>query len=101
MQGTFHWLRMRVFCYATEDEELVGGALAELAGVDEVERDEADSEHGNRILIFSCELLKQADVVPVFQRLGRELCEGLAGSLGDRVDEDCVLHLRLDKQELV
>ncbi|MCL2032657.1 MAG: exosome protein [Methanomassiliicoccaceae archaeon] len=101
MQGTFHWLRVKVFCYATENEELIGEAMAELIGTDEIECDTADSEHGNKILILSCELLKQREFVPLFQRLGKELCGELRDSLEERIDDDCVLYLRLDKQELV
>jgi len=101
MQGTFHWLRVNVFCYATENEEVIHDAMTELLGTEEFECDVADSEHGNRILIFSGELSKQKEITPVFQRLGKELIDELKGSLEERIDEDCVFYLRLDKQELV
>jgi len=101
MQGTFHWLRVNVFCYATENEESIHDAMAELLGTDEFECDIADSEHGNRILIFSGELSKQKEIVPIFLKLGKELIEDIKGRLEERIDEDCVFYLRLDKQELV
>jgi RNA binding exosome subunit len=101
MQGTFHWLRVNVFCYATENEEIVHNAMAMLMGTEEFECDVANSEHGNRILILSSELSKQKEVVPVFQRLGKDLVDELKGRLEDRIDEDCVFYIRLDKQELV
>jgi RNA binding exosome subunit len=101
MQGTFHWLRVNIFCYATENEELIHDAMAGLLGTEEFECDIAQSEHGNRILILSCELSKQKEIVPIFIRLGKDVAEELKNSLDDRIDEDCVLYLRLDKQELV
>ncbi|MDR1954511.1 MAG: exosome protein, partial [Candidatus Methanoplasma sp.] len=101
MQGTFHWLRINVFCYATENEELIHEAMAELIGNDEIECDVAESEHGNKILILSCELQKQKEIVPVFRQLGKEMADELADRLDDRIDDDCVFYLRLDKQELV
>ncbi|MCL2295897.1 MAG: exosome protein [Methanomassiliicoccaceae archaeon] len=101
MQGTFHWLRVNVFCYATENEEVIHDAMAELLGTDEFEYDTADSEHGNRILIFSGELSKQKEIMPIFLKLGKELTDDLKGCLEERIDEDCVFYLRLDKQELV
>ena len=101
MQGTFHWLRVNVFCYATEKEEVIHDALAELLGNDEFECDIADSEHGNRILIFGGELTKQKEIVPIFLKLGEELVGKIKDQLEERIDEDCVFYLRLDKQELV
>ena len=101
MQGTFHWLRVNVFCYATENEELIHEKTAELLGADELECDIADSEHGNRIVILSAELSKQRDIVPIFTRLGKDVIDEIKGHLSEKIDDDCVLFIRLDKQELV
>jgi len=101
MQGTFHWLRINIFCYATENEELIHDAMEELLGTDEFECDITNSEHGNRILIMSCELSKQKEITPIFLRLGKNISDELKDRLEDRIDEDCVFYLRLDKQELV
>lgn len=101
MQGAFHWLRINVFCYATENEELIHEAMAELVGNDEFECDVADSEHGNKLIILSCELTKQKEIVPIFIKLGKPLIDELSSELEERVDDDCVFYLRLDKQELV
>jgi len=101
MQGTFHWLRINIFCYATENEELIHDAMTELLGTDEFECDITNSEHGNRILIMSCELSKQKEIIPIFLRLGKDVSDELKTRLEDRIDEDCVFYLRLDKQELV
>lgn len=101
MQGTFHWLRVNVFCYATEDEALIHEAMTELLGTDEFECDITNSEHGNRVVILSTELTKQRDIKPVFTRLGKDVIANVCDHLDDRVDEDCVFYLRLDKQNLV
>jgi RNA binding exosome subunit len=101
MQGTFHWLRVTVFCYATENEELIRETLSELVGEDRIECDTAESEHGNRILIFRCEVLKQKEAVQLFRGFGKDLRDELIECLEERVDDDCVLYLRLDKQEFV
>ena len=101
MQGTFHWLRIRVFCYATENEELIHEKMAEFLGTDEFECDIADSEHGNRIVILSSEISKQKEVVQVFATLGKDIISEITENIEERIDEDCVFFLRLDKQEFV
>ncbi|MDR3075405.1 MAG: exosome protein [Candidatus Methanoplasma sp.] len=101
MQGTFHWLRVNIFSYATENEELIHGAMAELLGTDEFDCNIVDSEHGNRLIVLSSELSKQKDTVSFFRRLGKDLAEEIIADLDNRIDDDCVFYLRLDKQELV
>ncbi len=101
MQGTFHWLRVNVFCYATEDESIIHDAMTDLLGTDEFECDITNSEHGNRVVIFSTELTKQRDIVPIFVHMGKDVIDDVLKNLEDRIDDDCVFYLRLDKQELV
>ncbi|MDR0508799.1 MAG: exosome protein, partial [Candidatus Methanoplasma sp.] len=96
-----HWLRVNVFCYATENEEAIHDAMAELLGTAEFECDTTDSEHGNHILILSGEFSKQKEIMPIFLKFGKEFTDDLKGHLEERIDEDCVFYLRLDKQELV
>ena len=101
MQGTFHWLRIKVFCYATENEELIHEKMAEFLGTDEFDCDIADSEHGNRIIILGSEISKQREIVPVFTSLGKDVIDKIKDDIENRIDEDCVFFLRLDKQEFV
>jgi RNA binding exosome subunit len=101
MQGTFHWLRVNIFCYATENEELIHEKMVELLGTDEFECDIAESEHGNKIVILSSELSKQKEIVPLFTRLGKDIADEVKESIEERIDDDCVFYLRLDKQEFV
>ena len=101
MQGTFHWLRINVFCYATENEQLIHDSMVDLVGTDEFECDIVDSEHGNKLIVFSMEMTKQRMVDTLFGNLGREICNEVAGTLEERIDDDCVFYMRLDKQSLV
>ncbi|MCL1811500.1 MAG: exosome protein [Methanomassiliicoccaceae archaeon] len=101
MQGTFHWFRINVFCYATENEELIHDVMAELLGTDEFECDVSNSEHGNRILVLSGELSKDKEIIPVFLKMGKDVADELKACLEERIDDECVFYLRLDKQELV
>jgi Predicted exosome subunit len=101
MQGTFHWLRIQIFCYATENEELIHDSMEELLGTDEFECDVAESEHGNHLLIFRTELTKQKSFNTVFEKFGKELIEKILDNIEKKIDDDCVFYLRLDKQKLV
>ena len=101
MQGTFHWLRVNVFCYATEDEALIHDSMAELLGMDEFECDIVESEHGNRLIIFSIEITKQRMVDVIFKNLGVEIWMEILSFVEEMIDDDCVFYMRLDKQDLV
>jgi len=101
MQGTFHWLRIQIFCYATENEELIHDSMEELLGTDEFECDVAESEHGNHLLIFRTELTKQKSFNTVFEKFGKELIDKILDNIEKKIDDDCVFYLRLDKQKLV
>jgi len=100
MQGTFHWLRVQAFCYATEDETRVREALEGLLGGCGFETTATEGEHGNRIVLMEAVLKKQREFDAVFGSL-RPVIPELIGGISDRVDGDCVFRTRLDKQELV
>jgi Predicted exosome subunit len=101
MQGTFHWFRVQVFCYATEDESLIHDSMVELLGTDEFECDVAESEHGNRLIVLGTELTKQRTIEPIFKRMGENVISRIIDDIDNRIDDDCVFYLRLDKQKLV
>jgi RNA binding exosome subunit len=93
-------MRIQVFCYATENEDLIRSVMADIAG-DEVVEDVSESEHGNPLLILSKEMTKQKDFVRVFGKLGPDVITEIKSDIENRVDDDCVFYLRLDKQKLV
>ena len=101
MQATFHWLRIETFCYATEKEDLVSETFRQIAGTDEFQTDVSESEHGNQMLILQHMITKQRDMDALFQRLGKDLLQNFLDDMENRIDDDCVFYMRLDKQKAV
>jgi hypothetical protein len=96
----FHYVDLRTFAYATEDEKRVERALrAFLPAEFEVERETTSGFHGDRIAVLSARVGNADDVRRVLSRLA-ELpdVDAVLADLDERVDEDCSLFLRLDKQ---
>ncbi|MBR3411009.1 MAG: exosome protein [Candidatus Methanomethylophilaceae archaeon] len=101
MQLAFHWVRVQVFCYATERQELLEETLAELLGTDEFTEDISEGEHGDTMLILEARLTKQREYNALFRKLGSDIREWIKEDVENRVDEDCVFYMRLDKQKAV
>ena len=96
----FHYVDLRTFCYATEDEKRVETALRTFLPEETgIEREETEGHHGDRILIFSVRLERADDVRYVLSRL-TELgsFDRLLAELEDRIDENCAFFIQLDKQ---
>jgi RNA binding exosome subunit len=96
----FHYVDLRTFCYATEDEKRVEAALRtflpENAAVD---RKETEGHNGDRILILSTRLERADEVRHVLSRLAEiDDFEGLLAELDQRIDDNCAFFLQLDKQ---
>jgi hypothetical protein len=101
MQGAFHWLRIQVFCYATENEDLIHDTMVELLDNDEFDVEVCDSEHGNRMIILQQELKKQKEFVALFSKFPKKLIDAVIDDIENRIDDDCVFYLRLNKQKAV
>jgi RNA binding exosome subunit len=96
----FHYVDVRAFCYATEDERRVEDALRTLLPGDHpIDRTESEGHHGDRILVLSARVENADDVrvvldalsdLPDFRRLSEQLDE--------RIDENCAFYVYLDKQ---
>ncbi len=96
----FHYVDLRTFCYATEDEKRVEEALRTfLPDEFEVERVENAGHHGDRIVVLSARVERADDVRHVLSRLA-ELSDidAVMEELDQRVDDNCSFFLRLDKQ---
>jgi RNA binding exosome subunit len=95
-----HYVDLRAFCYATEDDARVERALRTFLPEDhEIERDGTEGHHGDRILVLSARSETADAVRHVLDRLGDlEEIERVRDELDERVDENCSLFLRLDKQ---
>lgn len=97
----FHYVDLRAFCYATEDEKRVADALHALFPDGELELDRTETEgfHGDRILVFSVRLDRADEMRYVLSKL-TELDDigTITDELDARVDDDCSFFLTLDKQ---
>lgn len=96
----FHYVDLRAFCYATEDEKRVEDALRTyLPEKFPIERAETEGYHGDRILVLSARVETADDVRQVLSRLRESAdLERVEAELDDRVTENCELFLTLDKQ---
>ena len=101
MQVVFHWVRVQTFCYATEKRELLEETMTELLGTDEFEEEISEGEHGNVMTILEARLTKQREVNALFRKLGPEICGWIVDDIENRIDDDCVFYIRLDKQKAV
>ncbi|WP_299236774.1 RNA-binding protein [Natronomonas sp.] len=97
----FHYVDLRAFCYATEDEKRVETALRTFLPEDtEIERESNEGHHGDRILVLSVRLERADDIRYVLSRLA-ELgsFDRLMAELEDRIDDNCAFFIQLDKQD--
>ena len=101
MQAPFHWLRIETFIYATEKEDLVTETFRNIAGTDEFRTDVSEGEHGNQMLILQAMMSHKKEQENVFSRLGEELAREFYDHAEDKIDDDCVFYVRLDKQKAV
>lgn len=97
----FHYVDLRAFCYATEDEKRVEDALRTLLPEEfPLERAETEGHFGDRILVLSARVENADDVRVVLNRLsGLPAFDRLDSELDERITDDCEFFLRLDKQE--
>jgi RNA binding exosome subunit len=104
-----HYVTLRALAHATEDTSRVKEALdffLSVAGVREeiklIEEIQAEGHHGNPITILSVQLKRKADCMGfarfVRERFSEEDVALLREEMPERLDDDQVFHLRLDKQ---
>lgn len=98
---TFHWIRVQTFCYATERKELLEEVMEELLGDAEYSEELTESEHGNTMTILEARLTKQRQYRELFERLGPDIRSWILDDMDNRVDDDCMFYIRLDKQKAV
>ena len=96
----FHYVDLRAFCYATEDEKRVEEALrAFLPEEYPVDRTKSEGHHGDRIVVLSARVENADDVRHVLDRI-MELddIDTVVGELDERVTDNTELFMHLDKQ---
>jgi RNA binding exosome subunit len=96
----FHYVDLRTFSYATEDDRRVERALRALLPEDAaVERAETTGHYGDPIVVLSARVERADEVRHVLSRLAEAPAfDRVEAELDDRVTENCELFLRLDKQ---
>lgn len=97
----FHWIRVQVFCYATERQELLEETMAGLLGTSEFTEDVSEGEHGETMLILEARLTKQKEFKALFSNLGEGIRSWIVEDMENRVDDDCMFYMRIDKQKAV
>jgi RNA binding exosome subunit len=101
MTGAFHWIKVRLVCYATEREELLRELMSNLLPGGEMVITKAEGHHGNPMIVMEMELTKSREFKELFHNLGKGIIKDLKEDLERRVDDDCTLYFRLDKQDAV
>jgi RNA binding exosome subunit len=96
-----HRVTFRAFVASTEDDGKVREALSLFVPEESVSETRVVGHHGNEILIL-CATLKKKEGLKFFDRLRETLPERemarLRREADRRVDDECNLHFRLDKQ---
>jgi RNA binding exosome subunit len=96
----FHYVELRAFCYATEDEKRVEDALRTFLPEEAtLERAVTEGFHGDRILVLSVRLERADEVRHVLSVLSElDDLDVVLSELDQRVDDNCSFFLHLDKQ---
>ena len=95
----FHWVEVRAFCHATEDEEKVLAAIRTILPEAEVRRESLEGHFGNPLVSLAARAEKAPAIKDVWRRIVAPLGKDeIARDLAARIDEDLTYHLRLDKQ---
>ena len=95
-----HYVDLRAFCYATEDDQRVEAALRTfLPEGAELDRAESAGHHGDRILVVSARVERADEMRHVLDRLAElDDVDSVVEELDERVDDNCAFYLTLDKQ---
>ena len=104
MASVFHWVKVKAVCYATEDEDLIHDVMMTLTGAEDDESFDVDiSEglHGNPITVIDANLTHNKEYERLFRNIGEEPLRTVLEEIEQRVDDDCVMYMRLDKQKAV
>lgn len=94
------WIVARTFCQATEEESRVAQALKSAVPGGETTRQAVEGQHGNPVVIFTRRIEIPMEVRAVWTRWSEAgLVHALGAAIESRVNDDGVLHLRIDKQK--
>jgi RNA binding exosome subunit len=96
----FHYIDLRAFCYATEDEQRVETALRTYLPEDvELQRQVSEGHQGDRIVVLSARVETADEMRVVTDRLADlDDLDAVVDELDERVDDNCSFFLTFDKQ---
>jgi len=95
-----HWIEARTYRHATEEEARVEKALGFAFPAGETRREDLEGHFGNPLVRLTRRIDDAASIRAVWQGWSAAgLPASLASDVDARVDEDGVLHFRIDKQE--
>jgi len=97
----FDHITLRSFCRATEDLEKVAMAIMFVAGTDDKEDvliTELEGYGGSPLKMLEVRLSRQKEILAFWKSLPEDVLSRLLKELEERVDEEQVLHFRLDKE---
>jgi len=93
-------VNLRVFCHATEERSKVKQALEFLLPGGTLTESQTEGHHGNPIVIYEMKTGKRSDANKFWKGIRESVSrEELVDGIEARIDKDCVLYLRLDKQK--
>lgn len=96
-----HNITLRAISQATESEDRVRTALSLFISGEQIETINIEGHFGNPISILQARI-KGKDCSRLIELIGSKLSESelirLKHEVGGRVDDDCILHIRFDKQ---
>jgi RNA binding exosome subunit len=99
--SAFHWVRVKAICNATEDTVLISSTMTNMTGTEEFTTDSTEGINGSPMTVIDAELTRNKEFDAMFSALGPGIAAQLVNELDWRVDDDCTLYFRIDKQKAV
>lgn len=103
MKGKIEWIRVSAVVHSTEDREKVGEAISTLFPFEfEIVVSKAKGHYGNPMEYLEVELTKSSEIKKFwayFLELLGEQVEEILKTIDERIDDQNVLHIRIDKQK--
>ncbi len=103
MVSTFHWVKIKAICHATENEDLIMETIKQLTGADgkRISVNIADGTFNAPLSVIDVELTHVKECETLFRNLGKEILESIIPEIEERTDDDDMFFLRLNKQKAV
>lgn len=93
-------VKLRAFCHATEDLSKVRTAIEFLLPDSAILEKKMTGHHGNPIVFLETKTSKKSEIRDFWNRMKDSIPHiNLLNELDSRIDEECVLRARLDKQK--